>query len=392
MRTVQRLAFLLACITYISWPCRAGAETWRVALDGSGDTQSLNEACQAATSGDTILIAPGEYTTLVDHDDGFTERKVIAAIEGAKSLVIIGDSRESVVLGPIEYEFVSPDSPVGLLWHSTGELVLRGVSVRNLYRGLRAQVGNVIVANCDFDGNVGGVFASYLTSGLKLANSRIQNLGGNGAGISEYSMFVQNIDSCSIDSCTFIDGGRIDFENVEYVSIRDSDITGVNLEASDCKGLIEACRSNHQVWIERTNGGSFILRGNHIRTTGLGVYYNLVVWGSSNVELYGNIVDGTEEGSINLGYGASVVGSGNHILNIGSPHSVVLAGYAPDNAASIDLRNNWWGLPDSTAIPAMIWDGNDDPSIHAVVEYLPIAPGPVPEEKTSLGGLKALFR
>ncbi len=57
-----------------------------------------------------------------------------------------------------------------------------------------------------------------------------------------------------------------------------------------------------------------------------------------------------------------------------------------------DLTNNYWGTTDIALIESWIHDINDDSSIHSVVDFLPIADGPVPTEKRTLGDLKAMYR
>ncbi len=54
----KTLAFLI--VVSVSLP--AGAATWRVLVDGSGDAPTIMAAVQACSDGDTILVAPGTYT------------------------------------------------------------------------------------------------------------------------------------------------------------------------------------------------------------------------------------------------------------------------------------------------------------------------------------------
>ncbi len=58
----------------------------------------------------------------------------------------------------------------------------------------------------------------------------------------------------------------------------------------------------------------------------------------------------------------------------------------------LDMENNYWGTRDPDEIAARIYDGNDDPEIGYVVDFLPLADGPVSTERVTLDGLKALFR
>jgi len=57
-----------------------------------------------------------------------------------------------------------------------------------------------------------------------------------------------------------------------------------------------------------------------------------------------------------------------------------------------DLTGNYWGSTDADSIAMWIQDVNDDPAIHSVVDYLPIAGGQVSTEPESWGSVKSMFR
>jgi len=59
---------------------------------------------------------------------------------------------------------------------------------------------------------------------------------------------------------------------------------------------------------------------------------------------------------------------------------------------TIDMTDNYWGTTDEDQIAEWIWDGNDDPSIQAFVQYQPFASGPVGTEQQSWGQVKALYK
>ena len=59
---------------------------------------------------------------------------------------------------------------------------------------------------------------------------------------------------------------------------------------------------------------------------------------------------------------------------------------------TVDLRNNYWGTEEESAIAEMVFDGNDDPEIEKEVLFLPFSADPLAQEKSSLGGFRALFR
>ncbi len=58
------------------------------------------------------------------------------------------------------------------------------------------------------------------------------------------------------------------------------------------------------------------------------------------------------------------------------------------------MRDNWWGTTERDNIAAWIHDGNDVfyPPPERVEAFEPFAGAPLPTEKKSLGGFKAMFR
>ena len=66
--------------------------------------------------------------------------------------------------------------------------------------------------------------------------------------------------------------------------------------------------------------------------------------------------------------------------------------WTTDSSARDICTSNWWGVADADSIADLIHDGNDDPGIHAFVQYLPFAEGAVPNEAMTWSGLKNLFR
>ncbi len=56
------------------------------------------------------------------------------------------------------------------------------------------------------------------------------------------------------------------------------------------------------------------------------------------------------------------------------------------------MENNFWGTTDADSVAATIWDGRDDLTVDAIVEFKPIANGQVAVEKKPLGRIKASFR
>ena len=58
----------------------------------------------------------------------------------------------------------------------------------------------------------------------------------------------------------------------------------------------------------------------------------------------------------------------------------------------LDFTHNDWGYDDADSIAALIWDGNDDPTLYGVVDFEPFNAPQVGNEDVSWGELKELYR
>ena len=92
---------------------------------------------------------------------------------------------------------------------------------------------------------------------------------------------------------------------------------------------------------------------------------------------------------------ASLDAHDNHIYRSSGmiQYIVMTVNYPAQYESTVDMGSNYWfedGTP--AQLDSLIWDGNDDPAIHVIVNYDPIRTEPVPTEKKSFGGFKALYR
>ena len=98
--------------------------------------------------------------------------------------------------------------------------------------------------------------------------------------------------------------------------------------------------------------------------------------------------------NFDLGFEASLVAYDNHIgAGDGLERVLQVFGYPEGTTAVVDLGGNYWFEHSTPAqLDSLIFDGNDDPNVHVIVNYDPIRTEPVPAEKPSFGGLKAMYR
>jgi len=109
-----------------------------------------------------------------------------------------------------------------------------------------------------------------------------------------------------------------------------------------------------------------------------------------HVEGIGNIFSGGTFSTIFVSAGSLSL-QGNHILNNGGQSVFLEYFWNPPNV-HLDLTGNYWGTEDAGVIAEWITDFNDDPSIHAIVDFEPFSDQPQPTDLKSWGEVKNLYR
>ena len=84
--------------------------------------------------------------------------------------------------------------------------------------------------------------------------------------------------------------------------------------------------------------------------------------------------------------------SGNHILRSGGLFVRTIWFPGTEGDVILNFEDNYWGVGSSNPIAEGIWDMNDDPEIHAIVDFEPFSSEALPAEPTGWGDLKALYR
>ena len=153
----------LAICTLVGVASTAQARTWRVARNGSGDFMIVAEAVEAAASGDTISIAPGDYPEVVEYQTPSRAVEMIGYVLQGE-LTIIGDDRESVILGTPTQAPNIELGPTGIVVAEGCTLQLRGVTIRNSGRGIDCNGSGLDVRDCRFVGGDQGV--TYVGEGF----------------------------------------------------------------------------------------------------------------------------------------------------------------------------------------------------------------------------------
>jgi predicted outer membrane repeat protein len=148
MKTGRLLASIsVALVCLAARP--AQARTWIVDGSGGGDFTRVTDACNAAASGDTVAIRPGEYDESVgqDYEIRLTEKSI--------SLIGLGGSADAVRLR------------LSIRFSNCDEVLVQGITFHDEYRPLYASYTPMIVRYCKFLDNcptayhpTGGAIAS----------------------------------------------------------------------------------------------------------------------------------------------------------------------------------------------------------------------------------------
>jgi len=369
---------------------RADAATIRVAQDGSSSFFEITSGILAASPGDTISIAPGWYQESVPLTTAGNTEQAFAAVV-VDSLTIIGDDRDSVIIGPAEPDFtIQGPWGVALLQGVATFLRLESVTIVNVKRAVEA-TGSVAARDVSIrDCELGFVFS--FASGLDvrdLTTTNVENPIFGGSGASQITVSDSEFRTCGRgNGVSFTNGASgIEFDNCVFVECGFSLNFGSSavLRASSVEGPLQS--------IGLFDASTLEINGCVVKTgrTNLNVNSSSHVSGSNNIFMGGT--DWTLRFSGPRSTSSLV---NNHIFRLeGSP--VVVADAYRVEPVQIDLRGNWWGTTNADSLRAWIIDGEDlgnPPFFEELAEVLfePFAPGPVSGKTESIGSFKARYR
>jgi len=370
-------------------PIMAQPSTWYVEQDGSGDFTEIQRALDAAAAGDTIMIGPGRFDTFHPFTaPAWTEEVIVGVTKD--DLTFIGSGKDVTIIGtPQPYgdygenpkSFCSIGSFDGMIQDLTienveegiywweGNLVVKNCVIRgnsNAYIGIGSWFDSLAVFECDFELNGG---ALGITTHPPSGNISVRNcsFSGYGTGIG-----ANGTSGLNVENCLFEDMGV----GVQY----DNGTTGTlsDCQFFDMSVIGVSLTYNSVVEIQAVHFSGSLLRGMRI--------------GSGSI-LTGSrvVIEQISETSISLGSQVYVNLTESHIFPSALGRAVWVAGF-PYEHINQDFQGNYWGTTDPESIAAMIWDSNDDPSLHTTVLFEPFADGQVSTEEKSFGSIKAMFR
>jgi hypothetical protein len=384
---IARALFANALLFAVLFPAGASARTWRVEREGPADFTTIQPALDAAAPGDTILVGPGRYLECQSVTlPGWSSPVEVYGYVQRNDLTIIGAGDTSTIIGPLVAQF-EQYGPKGLVALDLPRFTVQGLVLSNLYDGVFLRNGSMRVYDCRFDGCADGIHA-FEGRNVSIESCDFWNATANGVAAYVSCSDVE-VAASAFRSCP--NGVNLNNSATRGV-VRDCSFTdcrvGIQISQYSTDNLIQGC-----VFSGEQNVGVTIAIVSSAHLEG-----NVFVDGATNLQADTRCTVTATSNLLNGGGYATIVSStsdltlhGNDILN-GGGDTVKLACYVYPPVVVLDLTDNFWGTADANQIAQWIWDGHDDPAIHAIVDFEPFMGGPVPAESRSWGAVKDLFR
>jgi hypothetical protein len=362
----------------------AQARTIRVERDGTGDFTTLQPAVNAAAPGDTVLIGPGRYIEYAPFSvpAKWTEPTYVGV--SVDNLTLKGRNRDTVIIGPTVANFQG-FGPKGIVTQSGLNIIrVEDLTIENVHDGMYL-LGRASVKSCMLRGCSEGVVA-YTAAGALFDGCVFESNTGTGVFGGDVAQDVTVQDSQFLDNIAT----SISMAGVPNVTVRNCTVNGgvVGIQYSlGTYGIVSNCivQRARNVGIVAVQGAQLRLEASLID----GGNENIYIASHSDLSGSDNMVMGCSFATLRFSGGCTANFHGNHILK--GDGWLVLTGTYFYEPYRIDLEDNFWGLTDAPAIAAAIKDGNDDPGIHAFVDFEPFEMGPIPTDEQSFGELKARF-
>ena len=382
-------AMAAVLLVSLSLQQQAAARSWQVGQDGMGDFSVIQDAVDAAASGDTIRIGPGRY------DDGETITtpgwtEFVRVVVRQEELTIIGAGNGSTIIGPDDPWSLSDGDNRGIeygTWWGNERLSISGIQFENMAFAINGAPGSeLIVGDCSFNGNNYSVF-SYQGS-TKIYSSTFEFMPRDGAMVHSHSdssllvqdcrfrlddvhqwnqkaMHVQNCLNASIENCSFIDGAfGMQLLGVPVAEVENCSLTGQSDRAIVCMG------------------GNFSISDCIMENLEYGVFVSSP---HSNISMHGTSMFDVAQASF-LFDTIGEVTVNDCILAKGATCTVWQFLCAKDDELPhLDFTNNDWGTSCADSIAA--WISVCD----YVVDYVPFQGQSVPAESASFGDVKAMY-
>ena len=380
---------------------RAMAHTWFVERDGSGDYTVVQEAVDVAASGDTIRIGTGR----------FDEKHYVTSPGWSDSIYVSVRQYELTIIGSGPETIIGQSNP----WESN-QGQPKGIATGDLWGNTIIRIENLRIENART-----GVYASHssaiqetveIRNCLFCSNGYSLSLIGNGGAVHIYDCVFEYL----ADDGTHIVGSNqneIEIRRCEFLMTHDVyGQTGLGLMSVQGT-TVEDCHFYQGAGgISVTYGGPTLFRncvfegqqvvalfpsdGSSI-TVDQCTFRNQTYVVDSSVPdnvftMMHSKIENVTEGSFYISFFGDV--SVNNCDLAKGDRGVIWIADRPGSpsAEPLDFTNNYWGTDNPDSIQAWIRDRNDSEDARYFIDWEPYSDVPLPTEKKTMGGLKAMFR
>jgi hypothetical protein len=378
---------VLVSVLVVSVAVAAQSATLTVRRDGSGDFTTIQPALDAAAPGDTIDIGPGEYTEFQTIRPPLWNWDLeIYAYVTVDDLTIVGAGADQTLIGPLtpqyDYNLFTPEC---LYAGNVENLLLRDLAVRNCYCGIYGSTEDLAVFDSRMESMQIGI--AVLSDVVQIEDCTLTGIGSVPVGVQHTSNCAHSlVHDCTFSGCDLYYGHVEDFvaENCTF----DGGNGGIGVYFGS-SGVIDGCEIEcHLFGIEVAAGSTCEIRQTHLTGGNRGIN---IEGGQTSVTASYLTIESTTETAIRL-YGPGAVSIHDSDLLPASGYAVQINDINTPPSRTYDFTGNYWGVTDTTAIEALIWDAHDSAVIDDYIDFVPFAGQSVPTESATWGAVKALFR
>ncbi len=365
----------------------ASARSWRVEKDGSGDYTTIQPALDAAAVGDTIDIGPGEYTEFQTIQPPYWTASIdIYAYVTVDDLTIIGAGADQTIIGPPVADFDwAHYGPKGIWFGLLPNSTVKDLCVQNCYGGIYSPEDQVAIAGCKFDNNQ--IAIALWCIDADISSCQFSGFSGTSKGIATpASGRCQNL---NILDCVFFNC-HVQANSVESFNIGNCTFQGGNIGVD----VLSSVATIGQTTFTNLYGGAMYLANGSIgyltEVSVIGGLLGIAIYPGSHLEARNcSISETTLE---------AVWCEQPLFMRLTDSDLLPASGFCvkcTESSGTIrhhDFSNNYWGVTDSSAIAALIWDGRDDSTVPDIIDFMPFEGGSTPTEAATWGAVKSLFR
>ncbi|MDD5718878.1 MAG: right-handed parallel beta-helix repeat-containing protein [Candidatus Krumholzibacteria bacterium] len=375
-------------------PVTLQARTWYVERDGSGDFAVIQDAVDAAASGDTIRIGRGRFNEgqMVDLAGG---AQYIRVLVRPQELTIIG-SKEDTIIGLEESWDLSQGMHMGILAlpiFGSERIVVEDIKFENMGYGINVQDNTVKIIRCMFENNHYSL-VSFDGLSLTVDDCRFSHLARDGrhiTGINQSQAIVRdcefvlayehqwpqiavsftNVASSTIENCSFVGGvGAVHVGLAGHHTV------------SNCTFFNQQISSVSVGYYASLTIADCVFQ--HIRMA-------LRAWDHGTLDAQRCVVESPYDGSVWVDLSTTVSVRDSDLAS-GSRGAVWVENCWTSPPPTLDFTNNYWGTDDADDIAVLIHDRNDDEAVCAYVNFVPYRSHSVPIEQKTWSEVKGLFR